>query len=302
MQGIGIMYGTEGARVLSILKTDKGLEVTGIGAGIPWGSLDSFASVFGVRFENSTIALGLGPGDFLSASFSREKGMDIPDIKEHLKWEIERKMLSDVSTYNIDYAVTDSRGFVFACRKKLIEEKIKPTWKVVTDVEPIALLNGCEASGEIQNEAVMLISVEPEGISSVVINNKMPVVFDSFPVKEKGIVSLLPNPDTMSSDKEEIDSTETDRVAGYIIESINRLTSLGENKDTITPKRFVLAGSGAYVGDLTGVIETKTGIKTILSNPFDSIVNDISDINPQLASLSAAFTTCFGLALRAMEA
>ena len=67
------------------------------------------------------------------------------------------------------------------------------------------------------------------------------------------------------------------------------------------PEKIVLAGGGAYLGEITGMIQDKTGLDTATSEPFSSLPDDVREMNPELARMSAAFTTCFGLAVRALE-
>lgn len=298
-QGVGIRYSTKGLRVLKVESTGEGIKVTGIAAGLPGESLNSFAADHGFSIEDSTIAYGLGPGDFLTSCIKREEGMDDSDVQDHLRWEIEKKIISDISEYNLDFAIIGDTGFVFAGRKKLINEMIKTDGEVLTDVEPVALFNGCEGAGEIGDGTIMFISVEAEGVSSVVVEGGMPSAMESFIVIEDEISSVLPGLNQEGISK--IDNSVVERLADHAFESIKRLTSFGENKENPTPERVVLAGGGVYTGELAVTIEKKSGIATAISDPFASLINDVKDIHPEFAGMSAAFTTCFGLALRAME-
>lgn len=299
-QGIGIRFGHQDARVLAIDESGEGYKVTAIAPAVPHGDIASFLLSRGFSFEQTTTAFGLVPGDFLTVTLTRNNGMDIPDIMEQLTWEIERRLLTPASDYTLDFAFTEEAGFVFACRKKLIEETIPRTWKAVADVEPVALLNGCEASGELADETVMLISIEPEGISSVVVNGAVPYAFESFPVRDLDTVSFIESLSGSADGRGE--STLTQRITDAVLQSVKRLTSLGEDTGKPAPRRFILAGSGAYAGDVAGALEAETGIPASISNPFGSIIIRSDAIDPHLAEKSAAFTTCFGLALRAMEA
>ena len=298
-QGVGIRYNSNGVRILKVEKAKDGLKVSGIAAGVPSESLNSFAKEHGFSLNDSAVAIGLGPGDFLTSSLKREEGMDDSEMQEHLRWEIERKIISEPSEYNFDFALMGDIGFVFAGRKKLIKEMIKSDLSFFTDVEPVALFNGCVSIGEIADETMMLASVEAEGISSVVVESGMPVAMESFSVREDEIANVLPGLDREGMAK--IDVSIVERLTNHIVESINRLTSFGENKDNPTPKKLVLAGGGVYTGELTNMVGEKSGIETTTSDPFASIINDVEKINPELSGMNAAFTTCFGLALRAME-
>ena len=298
-QGVGVRYNANGIRVLKVEGSDEGMKVTGIAAGLPGKSLGSFAADHGFSIEDSTVAFGLGPGDFLTSSVKREEGMDDSEIQDHLRWEIEKKIISDISEYNFDFAIIGDTGFVFAGRRKLINEMIETEGKVLTDVEPVALFNGCEGAGEIGDGTIMFISVEAEGISSVVVEGGMPSAMESFIMREDEISSVLPGLDQEGISK--IDDSVVERLADYAFESIKRLTSFGENKENPTPERVVLAGGGVYTGELAVTIEKKSGIATVISDPFATLINDVKDIHAEFAGMSAAFTTCFGLALRAME-
>ncbi len=297
--GIGVRYTSKGVRILKVESNDEGLRITGIAAGLPGGSLSSFAGEHGFSLEDSAVAFGLCPGDFLSSCVRREEGMDDSEVCDHLRWEIEKKIISDISAYNLDFAVIGDTVFVFAGRKKLIDDMIKTDNKVLTDVEPVALFNGCEKAGEIGDGTLMFISVEGEGISSVVTVGGRPTAMESFVIREDEISEVLPCLDKDGISK--IDDSTVERLSEYVFESIKRMTSLGENKDNPVPKRLVLAGGGVYTGELAGKIEEKSGIPAIISEPFASLKNNVNDINPEFASMGAAFTTCFGLALRAME-
>ena len=298
-QGVGVRYNANGIRVLKVEDSDEGMKVTGIAAGLPGESLSSFTDDHGFSIEGSTVVFGLGPGDFLTSSVKREEGMDDSEIQDHLRWEIEKKIISDISEYNFDFAIIGDTGFIFAGRKKLINEMIKTDGKVITDVEPVALFNGCEGAGEIGDGTIMFISVEAEGISSVVVEGAMPSAMESFIVREDEISSVLPGLDQEGISK--VNDSVVERLSDYVFESIKRLTSLGENKENPTPERVVLAGGGVYTGELAVTIEKKSGIATAISDPFASAINDVKDIHPEFAGMSAAFTTCFGLAIRAME-
>ena len=168
-QGVGVRYNSNGVRILKLEQVKEGLKVSGIAVGMPSGSLDSFMNEQGISTADAPVAFGLGPGDFITASIRHEEGMDDSEMREQLQWEIERKLISDPSEYNFDSAMVNDIGFMFAGRKKIIAEMIQSDIEFFTDVEPIALYNGCESAGEMSGEKVMLVSVEAEGVSSVVV-------------------------------------------------------------------------------------------------------------------------------------
>jgi Tfp pilus assembly PilM family ATPase len=67
------------------------------------------------------------------------------------------------------------------------------------------------------------------------------------------------------------------------------------------PERIILAGGGVYTGDLPSMVTGKTGIVTTVSDPFASAKVRVATLESRLTVLGSAFTTCFGLALRALE-
>ena len=292
-QGIGIRFTMSGIRVLGLERKDKGFKITGIAAGSP-GETEHDLTV-----EDSVIACGLCPGDFLSSFMIREDEMDGMEMQKQLRWEIERKMISDLTEYSVDLAVTDSGGFIFASRKKLTGEMQRQLGNTVTDVEPVALLNGCESVGETGEDTIMLISVEAEGISSVLFHEGSLRAMESFAIHEDELVKILP---CLSIDAmKQVDSETAERLSGYVIESINRLTSSDGEESKINPERIIIAGGGVYIGELTSIIEQKSGIFTTISNPFTELPDDIKESHPDLTEMGAAFTTCYGLAVRALE-
>ena len=173
-QGVGIKYNSNGVRILKVEKAGDDLKIIDIAAGSSGESLDSFIADHNFSLEDVPVAFGLGSGDFLSSCIKREDGMDDTDIKDQLRWEIERKIISDPSEYNFDFALIGDTGFAFAGRKKLINEMKSSIGKILVDVEPVALFNGCKSTGEIGKGITMLISIEAEGISSVVVEKLVP--------------------------------------------------------------------------------------------------------------------------------
>ena len=297
-QGIGVRYTASGVRVLGLVQSDEGIKITGIATGLPEGSLETFITQNGFPLEDSVVACGLCPGDFLSAFIKQDHGMDNMDFTDQLKWEIERKMISEPSDYFTDFSAA-GLGFVFAGRKSFIEEFKGSLGKLVTDVEPVALYNGCESAGEIFNNTVMLLSVEAEGISSVLLKEGELITMESFPVREDALSPVLAGLDMKGM--KDIDSSATERLSDYALESINRIKSYCEGEGKGAPDSIIIAGGGVYIGELAGKIEKKSGITTTVSEPFASIPDENKSQYPEFAEKSAAFTTCFGLAARALE-
>ncbi|MFC1650560.1 type IV pilus biogenesis protein PilM [Candidatus Latescibacterota bacterium] len=298
-QGVGVRFNTSGVRILKIEKADDGMKINAIAAGLPGETFISFTESKQITFDDASVAFGLGPGDFLAACLKNNNGMDDDEQKEQLRWEIERKILSDPSGYNFDYFISGGMGFVFAGRKNLINEVISSVGNALTDVEPVALLNSCDSSGECGDGTSMLLSIEAGGISSVIVENGMPLAIDSYLINEPDIASVMSglNMENIS----QMEDSLVEKLVGHVFKSVNRLTSFAENKDNPTPDKLILAGSGVYAGKLVSMIEDKYGINVVISDPFTALTNNAADINPELENLNAAFTTCFGLALRAME-
>jgi hypothetical protein len=298
-QGVGVRFNTSGVRVLKIEKTDDGMKINAVTAGLPGETFQSFLEGKDITFDDASVAFGLGPGDFLSSNLSNSDGLDDDSLKDQLRWEIERKILTDPSKYNFDYFISGGMGFVFAGRKNLIDDVIRTTENALTDVEPVALLNGCESAGELGDGTTMLISIEAGGISSVIVENGNPLKIDSLLINEPEIASVMAglNFEAISG----LDDPLVETLAEHVFKTVDRLTSFAEHKDNPAPGKFVLAGSGAYAGNIVKMIEDKYGIPVTISDPFAALSNDVTDINPELENLNAAFTPCFGLALRALE-
>ncbi|MBA7578746.1 hypothetical protein ES708_20611 [subsurface metagenome] len=298
-QWIGIRYTENGVRILGLVQADDGFEITGIAAGSPGNNLKGFLEERGFSLEDSAIVCGLCPGDFISATIQREDSMDEDDVKSQLRWEIERKMISDPNDYTLDFALSKIAGFVFAAKKSLIQQMTDTLENVVIDVEPISLYNGCEISGAIGDGSIMLVSAEAEGISSVIIDNGSLRALESIPIRDESLNFVLADKDQEIPENEDTDTS--DKLSGYIVESVKRLTSLGDDKSKATPESIALVGGGVYTGKLANKITEKTGISTAIFNPFTDMIKDVESNQPELADMSAAFATCFGLAVRAID-
>ena len=298
-QGIGVRYTASGVRVLGLEQLDEGVKIVGIAAGTPGESLESFIIEHGFSLDDSVIVGGLCPGDFLSAFITRSGDMDTEDVQKHLRWEIKRKIISEPFEYFVDFAMTDTMGFVFASRKNLTNKLKEMLGNVMTDVEPVALYNGCEISGETGGSSVLLLSIEAEGISSVLLQEGSVRAMDSFPVREDELLPVLAGLDIEAM--KQIDSSATERFSDYVLESINRISSYCEAEKIAVPEHIVVAGGGVYIGDFASIIEQKSSIHTTVSNPFTILQDDIKAQQPDLAEMSAAFTTCLGFAIRALE-
>ncbi len=299
-RGIGVRYSGRGLRALMVERTGIGVSVVDVAAG-PWdGDVRSFLADRGFDTAGSGIAVGLVPGDFLSASMIRGGGMDDREVEEQLRWELERKMLSPRDRHSINFALVNDAGFIFSGRKEQIGEFLRPDGKpCIVDVEPIALYNGCEGAGEVGDGLGVLASVEADGISCVLVENGLPRAIDSFSlVVEDGIGTL---PDLASARGEWRGHGLTERFAGQIADSLPRLLPRGGKDPAVSPGWLVLAGSGACIGELAGLAEETTGIPAAIADPFASLRVDMAVESSDLTEMGAAFTTCFGLALRAME-
>jgi len=305
-QGIGIRYSERGVRLLSIDKSGKKLKINGIAAGKPEETIRQFLESKVSSDKNTSITIGLGPGDFLSSSMIREEDMSGKDMMDHLRWEIEQKIISNPEDFSYDFFITDTIGCVFAGRSTLIEkhksslpEPGTTIKNIFTDVEPVALYNGSEGSGEIGGDTLMLVSLEAEGISSLVIDHDSLAGLESFTIQEEDLCDFLPGLDLEGM--EQVDEETTERLAGYIMDSVKRLTSIGDYKDKPAPKQLVLSGGGVYIGKLAEIVGDKSGVPTVISDPLKLLLPEIKEDQPELAGMGAAFTTCFGLALRALE-
>lgn len=299
-RGIGVRYSERGFRALELERSGGILSVTGLAAGSSGDDVDAFLAEYGMGAGDAGIAVGLGPGNFLSASVDRGAGMSGRDVEEQLHWEIERKMLTPWDTHTVSLVLSGAAGFVFAARKDLARKLRGASGAPhVIDVEPFALFNGCEAAGEIDGRAAVIAAVEAEGISTVLVEDRTPVAVESFVAPVEG--------DTAALAGLEFEGTELhDEKAGAefvktITESVSRLTMRGKENGRKFPERLILAGGGVYVQGLARMIAESTGLETVVSDPFLSLSVEMTAEAPRLAEMGAAFTSCFGLALRALE-
>jgi len=260
--------------------------------------VETFLRDNGFQLSDAVVACGLCPGDFLSAFITGEEGSGDIDKAEHLRWEIERKMISAPSEYSVDLAAADL-GFVFAGRKDRIRGLRGTLTDFVTDVEPVALYNGCDAAGEIKEGRVSLVAVEAEGISTVLLNDGELIGMDSFPIREESLLAVVPALDTEGM--KELEESASERLAEYALESVNRMSLRGFGEDGKSLDGIVVAGGGVYVGELPSLIEAKSGVKTTVSNPFSVFAGEPEETGSGVVGMSAAFTTCLGLAVRALE-
>ena len=305
--GIGVRYSEQHVRLLKLVQGDKGMKITGVAAGPPDETIASFLEQKDSS-DTTVIAVGLGPGDFLSSYMIREDGMEDSEVETQLRWEIEHKIISEPENYTFDFIITDGIGCVFAGRNEIIEKEKKVFGelapdgsKIITDVESVALYNGSDGAGEIDSKTVLIVSLEAEGLSSLVFDNGSLCAIETYPIKEKKLSALLPSLDRNKLDI--IDDDTVERMAGYVIDSLARLTSFGENKDKPTVEQIVLSGGGVYIGigNLPDIVNEKTGIQTDISNPLKPLLTEVPENQTKLTDFNAAFTSCFGLALRALE-
>ena len=205
-------------------------------------------------------------------------------------------MISGPSECRINFAIFDTMGYVFAGRRKLIDTLKGIRGNVLIDVEPVALYNGYESVLENGEGTVLLLSVEAEGISSVLVQEGLLRALESYPLPEDVLT-----PDLSSSDSKGIkciDRSSTEQLSEHVLESVNRLASYSEGKAVFN--KIIIAGMGEYVDELTSFVEQKSGIPTTVSNLFTSFPDDVKRRQPELVEMSAAYAICFGLAVRAL--
>ena len=299
-RGIGVRYSGRGLRALLVEQTGNGISITAVAAGPPEVDMNAFLSGKGINASDSGIAVGLVPGDFLSSSMIRSKGMDDREVEEQLRWELKRKMVSPRQRHSINFALVNNVGFIFSGHKKLIGSFLRPDGKPsIVDVEPIALYNGCEGAGEIGEGVTVLVSAEADGISCVLVEGGLPRAIDSFSLAAEKSISALPELTLRGPEWQNRALAEL--FARQISDSIPRLLHRGGNDGDIRPERLVLSGSGAYIEGLAGLTAEMTGIQATVSDPFASLKVGMAAKSPDFTEMGAAFTTCLGLALRAME-
>lgn len=295
-QGIGIRYSTAGARIVGLERSGDGYTVTGIAAGPPGENMEAFITGNGFSLDGAVAAFGLCPGDFISASIVPEEGMDNEDLRAQLRWEIERKMVSGPEDYVIDYAISDL-GFIFAAVKSRIDSVKGSVGEIITDVETVALFNGCDAVSEIGQGVVVLVSAEAEGISSLLLKGGELMAMESFPVREESLLPVLSPLDREAF--EGIGPAAADRFADYITESFARITRQGDG--VVKPEKILVAGAGVLTGDIALMVGEKTGVPTTVSDPFAIVSDEIETRFSDYSGMGPAFTTCFGLAVRALD-
>lgn len=296
--GIGVRLTGYSSRIIKLSRSGDDLTLTELAAGSADANMTTFAGG-GMEVADAVVVFGLGPGDFLSATMPVGETDDPGNVQEQLRWELEQKMVSDPGGYNIDFTVVGGNGFAFAGQRQRIDAMMSPDATVIADVEPVALFNCCEAAGLTGEGTALLLAVESEGITAVVIHDGLPVVMDAVVYRDQEVSTALAGFDRYKIAALERESAE--RLSGYLRESIERVTSLGDNGGVYTPDRIVLAGTGAYVPLIPESLEEQYGMTPQLVDPFDLTVNDAGDIHPELAGMGTAFTTSFGLALRALE-
>lgn len=291
-QGIGIRYSENGVRALGIVRNGDAYDLTAIAAGAPDPDLQTFLNSAGFDLHDAKVAFGLAPGGFLSVTVPRESGMPDEQFIDHLRWEITRKMIDDPGNFRVDVAVVDAVGFAFAGRRDVIHSATGGLdVPVIIDVEPVALYNGGQAAGDVGNGSVMMVSLEAEGICSVVLQ-------DGAIRSIESVAGGLDIGDPLVTGGYGSDTAEN--IAEAVWESVKRLTSRGRDKTRPIPERLVLSGAGAYAGSVAEKVEVKADITTVLSEPFGKIV-DTGAVQSPLTEKETAFTACFGLALRALE-
>lgn len=296
-RGIGVRYGENGLRSVTVERSGDQYAVSDIAAA-PWtGDVHSFLVEHGLPVEDASVAVGLGPGAFLSAFMAREDGMDDADMEELLRWEMGRKILGEPDEWSFGFASEGGTGFLFATRKAVVDSLYSAgTEHPFVDVEPLALSNACQSAGDITNESAIIVSLEAEGVSSIAVDGGLTVAVESFSARREEWIEKLPGLNFIG--KEIFDEEAAAQFAKYANGSIARITSrLGNGWKT---SRIVLAGGGVYTGNVVEKIAAKNRVPTSIFNPFTSKRVKTSFISPRIASIGSAFTVCFGLAVRAI--
>lgn len=304
--GIGMRYNERYARIIGVEHTPEGLTLTGLATGRPDDCIEAFMKNREVPFVDTGVAIGLSPGNFIMSCICGNNGMDSGSIRDALRWETERKIISDPSDYNIDCILTEDAGFMFAGRRDLIDmvssllsiAEPNPS-NIFTDVEPIAVYNGLMTSAAIGIEPVMVSVVEPDGLTTMVVNDRSVIYMESIPIQEKELYGVLP-PSGASGGFDE-DNEITQRLTGYIRDSYDRMAKKVAAAEKKVPSSMLISGAGVYAGDLVGSASREMGMDCEVFNPFMSLVVDVPLNQQALAEYGAAFVSCLGLALRAME-
>jgi hypothetical protein len=208
-------------------------------------------------------------------------------------------MISDTGAFNLDYLMLGERAFGFAGQRRCIDKALQSRGSALADVEPVALFNACEASGEMTSGCTLILCIEPEGITSVVAEHGLPSAMDAVVYRDQEISTVLADLDRARIVA--IEEETAARLFGYVRESFDRMASFDRTGGLPAPDRIVLAGSGGYNAHLSEMIKQQYRMTPVLANPFTAVTNDAGVINPVLADIGAAFSTSMGLALRALE-
>ncbi len=298
---VGVRLTDYGARIISLQRGNDGLVVNGLAA----GPRDEIVSSFLAREELANnradvrVVVGLGPGDFLTAAFRGESRMSPDEIRSQLRWELEQKIISPTADYNFDFLIAGDRGFGFAGRRKHIADASRSWGRSIIDVEPVSLFNGCESIIGLGETTTALVCIESEGITVVIVSRGVPVSMDSVVYRDQGISTVLASLDRAQIS--EIGKDESARLFEYVRESIDRVTSFGGDIHNPTPQKIILAGAGMYVKSIPELMEKRYSILPLPSDPFSVLLKDVSREYPEYTGMGGAFTTGFGLALRALE-
>ena len=304
--GIGMRYNERYARIIGVDHTPEGLTLTGLAVGRPDDCIEAFMKDCEVPFVDTGVAVGLSPGNFIMSCICGDHGLDADSIRETLRWETERKIISDPAGYNYDSILTEDAGFMFAGRLDLVEmvssllSVAEPdTSRIFTDVEPVAVYNGLMTSSAIGIEPVLVSVVEPDGLTTMVVNDRSVIYMESIPIQERELYGVLP-PSGASGGFDE-DNEITQRLTGYIRDSRDRMVRKLTAAEKKIPTSLLLTGAGVYAGNLAGSAGAELGMDCEVFNPFMSLVVDVPLNQQELAEYGAAFVSCLGLALRAME-
>ena len=294
-QGIGVRYTAAGIRVIGLSRDGNDLTVTGVAAGEPGDGIAGFLADHGFAVDDAAVVIGLCPGDFISVFMDREPGLAEAETLDHLRWEIERKLVSDPGDYIVKSTAGDRIAFAFAGRRALIAS-LRGQANAVIDTDAVALYNGCESSGEIGEGVRVLVNVEPDGIVAVRIDDGALRTMEAAPLEGGGLAGQVAGLDADALRAMSLEAAEN--LVDGTVEAIARI--LAEGDSTVAADGLVIAGSCVYLSEYVAILESRLDSPFTLSNPFAAFP-DLSDRFPAVAGLGAAFTTAYGLAVRALE-
>ena len=294
-QGIGVRYTAAGVRVIGLSRDGDDLTVTGITAGAPGDNLVEFLTENGFVVDDAAAVIGLCPGDFISVFMDREPALSDAEAGDHLRWEIERKLVSDPGDFIIKPTAGEKVAFAFAGRRSLIAS-LRDQVKAVIDTDAVALYNGCETSDEVGAGIRILVNVEPDGISAVRLDDGAPRDMEAVPHADDGLPgeNAVLDADVLHA----VPPETVDKLVDATVKVITRI--LGEGDSAVAADGLIIAGSCVYMSEYVALLESRLECPLTVSNPFASFP-DLGDRFPAVADMGAAFTTAYGMAVRALE-